>query len=107
MPQFHQAGPEARARLAKRTPADVEREPICRAIRELRGDQTLELIPDEGESMRKVKLLANRVARETGRAIKDGETEDGSLLVWLADAPDGRRRRRRRTVVQGDAADEE
>jgi len=107
MPEVRQAGPEARARLVKRSPRDAEREPIRQAIRDLRGDQTLELIPDEGETMRKLKTLASRAANEIGRAVKYGETRDGSLLVWPADAPNGRRRRSRRTGVQGDVAEDE
>jgi hypothetical protein len=93
VPQFHEAGPEARSRLAKRAPRDAEREPIRQAIRELGGDQTLELILDEGESMRKLKLLASRAAKEAG-----------TLLVWLADAPNGRRRRRRKQADPADSA---
>ena len=104
MPEIRRAGPEARARLARRGPREAEREPIRQAIRDLAGDQTLELIPDEGESMRKLKTLATRVAKEAGRPIKYGETHDGSLLVWLADAPDGRRRRRRRQADPADMA---
>ncbi len=96
VPQFRQAGPEARARVAKRSPADRERAPIREAIRDLRGDRTIELIPDAGESLRRLKTLATRAATEAGRAIRYGETQEGSLLVWLADdESDGRRRRRR------------
>ena len=92
MPEIRHAGPEARSRLAKRSPADAELEPIRQAIRGLGRDQTLELVPDEGESMWKLKTLATRAANETGRAIRYGETHDGSLLVWLAEE---RRRPRR------------
>ncbi len=98
VPQFIQAGPEARARLARRSPADRERGPVREAIRDLRGDRTIELIPDAGESLRGLKTLASRAATDAGRAIKYGETQEGSLLVWLADdEADGRRRRRRST----------
>ena len=106
MPEIRNAGPEARARLTKRSPAEIEREPIRQAIRDLRGDQTLELIPDAGETMRKLKMLATRAGKAAGRAIKYGETHDGSLLVWLADAPNGRRRRRRRQSGPADVTDE-
>ena len=76
MPQIRQAGPEARARLAKRARADDEREPIRQAIRNLRRDETLELIPDEGENMRRLKTLASRAANDVGRDIRYGETQD-------------------------------
>ena len=95
MPKIRQAGPEARARLVKQGRAYSEREPYREAILAIEGDAAVELIPDEGESMRKLKTLTARAAKEVGRAVKYGETQEGTLLVWLADAPNGRRRRRR------------
>lgn len=94
MPEIRHAGPEARERLVKGGHRASEREPIRDAIRTLSGDQTLELIPDEGETMRKLKTIATRAATEVGRTVRYGETQEGSLLVWLSN---GGRRRRRRT----------
>ncbi len=101
MVQVRQAGPEARARLAKQGRGYSEREPYRQAILALVGDATVELVPDEGETIRKLRLLTNRAAKEAGRDVKYGETQEGSLLIWLAEpskagsAPVKRRRRKR------------
>ena len=98
MVQVRQAGPEARARLVRDSRGYSEREPYRQAILALEGDATVELVPDEGESLRKLKLLTSRAAKEAGRNIKYGETQEGSLLIWRAEAdlPHQRRTRRRR-----------
>jgi len=73
-------------------------QPYRQAILSLASDATVEPIPDEGESLRKLKLLTNRAAREIGRNVKYGETQEGSLLIWLANqeaTPQKRRRRRK------------
>jgi hypothetical protein len=44
----------------------------------------LELEPDAGESLRKLRLNVKRAAKEVGREIEHGESETGTLLVWLA-----------------------
>jgi hypothetical protein len=84
----------------------VERQPYRQAILGLEGNATVELIADEGESMRRLKLLTSRAAREVGRAVKYGEAHEGSLLVWLADrgAPPRTRTRRRRKADPADLA---
>ena len=107
MVEVRQAGPEARARLAKQGRGYSEREPYRQAILALVGDATVELVPDEGETIRKLRLLTNRAAKEAGRDVKYGETQEGSLLIWLADqeAPRQRRtRRRRKNEPSGEAA---
>ncbi len=96
MVEVRRAGPEARARLAKQGRGYSEREPYRRAILGLAGDATIELIPDEDESLQKLKLLTTRAAREVGTAVKYGETYDGSLLLWRAEADTPRQRRTRR-----------
>ncbi len=96
MVQVRQVGPDARARLAKQGRGYSEREPFHQAILGLAGDATIELIPDEDESLQKLKLLTSRAAREVGTAVKYGETQDGSLLIWLAEADTPRQRRTRR-----------
>ncbi len=100
MVEIRQAGPTARARLAKHGRSYAEREPYRQAILGLAGDATVELIPDAGESLRKLKTLTSRAAREVGTAVKYGKTTDGSLLIWLTEpgAPRQRRTRRRRTA---------
>ncbi len=98
MVQVRQAGPEARARLAKQGRGYLEREPYRQAMLDLAGDATVELIPDEGESLQKLKRLTKRAAQEVGKVVKYGETHEGSLLIWLAaaDMPGQQRTRRRR-----------
>ena len=96
MVEVRQAGPEARARLAKQGRGYAEREPYRQAIRALEGDATVELVPDEGESIRKLRLFTSRAAKEAGRNVKYGETQEGSLLVWLAEQEATRQKRRRR-----------
>ncbi len=104
MVQVRQAGPEARARLAKQGRGYSEREPYRQAILALVGDATVELVPDESETIRKLRLLTNRAAKEVGRDVKYGETQEGSLLIWLAnqEAPRQRRTRRPRKVDPAD-----
>ncbi len=68
MVEVRQAGPEARARLAKHGRGYLEREPYRQAILGLAGDATVELIPDEGESLQRLKLLTGRAAQEVGKA---------------------------------------
>ena len=81
MPTIQVRGLEARSRL--RTKGSDDRAPYREAIANLAGDQVLELIPEDGESLRKLKTLTSRAANEVGQGVKYGETEDGSLLVWL------------------------
>ena len=94
MVRVRKVGPEARSRVipggaARR--AYHLRTPIREAITALRGDDMIELEPDERETLRHVKLVARRAAREASQEVEYGETEQGTLLVWL-----GQRQRRRR-----------
>lgn len=52
-------------------------------IADLANDRALELIPDAGESLRAVKLMVSRAAKEVGRDVLYGETPEGTLVVWL------------------------
>jgi hypothetical protein len=58
--------------------------PTARLSRSCRATGTLELIPDDGETLRTLRRATNRAAKEIGRDVKHGETQDGTLLVWLA-----------------------
>jgi hypothetical protein len=60
----------------------------------LSDGQMLELEPDYGETMCRLKLIARIAAREMGKEVQYGETEQGSLLVWLAEPKQIRRCRR-------------
>lgn len=84
----------ARARLRQARPDS--RAPYREAIARLAGNRVLELTPDEGESLRKLKLMVSRSAGEVGREIAYGETIEGTLLVWPASI----KRRPRRAHVE-------
>ena len=100
MPRISEGGRDARARL-KNTGRSNPRAPYIEALATLKGDRTLEIIPDEGETLRQIRGSLTRAAKEAGKAVKSGETQDGSLLVWLAEpskagpAPVKRTRRKR------------
>ena len=101
MAGINRVGPDARSRLVRRGPGAKGfelRAPIREAIAALRGQETFELVPDPGESMRNVKLVARRAGKEVGKDIQYGETREDTLLVWLAEPT--RRRRRRRAADQ-------
>src|SRR6266567_5014264 len=83
MPQITTVGLEARDRLVKRTHGYDDRAPYRQAIANLTDDRALELQPDEGETLRKLKLNVARAAKEANRQVAYGESETGSLLVWL------------------------
>ena len=106
MVKISEASPDARSRLVRKGPGTEAyqlRAPIREAITKLRGEDAIELTPDADETLRQVKLVARRAARDVGREIQYGETEENTLLVWLAEPT--RRRRRRRGAEQEQAAD--
>ena len=96
MPQIRQQDSTAKQRLKQRTKGYQEREPYRQAIASLSGDNTVELVPEEGESIRKIKLNLARAAKELGRSVSYGETEQNTVLAWLSDADTAPRRRRGR-----------
>lgn len=95
MPQIRQQDATAKNRLKQRTKGFQEREPYRQAIGTLSADNTVELTPEDGESLRKIKLNLARAAKETGLAIGYGETRDNSVLAWLTNGEAPRRRRGR------------
>jgi hypothetical protein len=101
MVRITEAAPESRGRVIPGGPGSRAyqlRAPIREAIATLEGEQMLEVEADLGETLRRLKVMTRRAAREVGKDVQYGETEQGTLLVWLA-APT-RRRRRRRTGEQ-------
>jgi hypothetical protein len=66
-------------------------------IEELSKDGMLALRPDDGDSMRALKVQVARAARAAGRQdeVLYGESESGELEVWLRDRP------RRMSPVKG------
>ena len=84
MPKISEVGRDARTRL-KGTGRPNPRAPYIEALDTLEGDQTLEITPDESETLRMIRANLTRAAKEVGKAIKSGETQEGTLLVWLAE----------------------
>jgi hypothetical protein len=87
MARFTEVGIEARNRLARRTRGYDARAPFREALTNLTAGQQLEVMPDEGESLRSLKLNLARAAKEVNRNAHYGETQEGSLIVWLEDKP--------------------
>ncbi len=84
----------AKRRLKNQSKGYQEREPYRAALQELRPDGLLELVPDTGETLRKIKLSLARAAKEVGRSVGYGETTENTVLAWLKDS-DGTQRKRR------------
>ena len=93
MPRFHQVGLEARARL--RTKGADARASYREAIANLEDGQLIELEPESGETLRSLRVNLRRAAKEVGREVQSGETNEGTLLVWLAQSAQPTRRGRR------------
>ena len=58
-------------------------------LEELSSDGMLALRPDEGDSIRALKVQVSRAAKAAGRKddILYGESANGELEVWLRDKP--------------------
>lgn len=97
MVKTRQLGPEAKSRLARKGAAAVWRQPFIEAIQGLSGEQVIELEPEEGETLRQIRMRLAWTARELAKDIRVGETLDGTLLVWLGQ-PEGTRRRRTKHI---------
>jgi hypothetical protein len=82
--------------VKQRTKGYQEREPFRQAITELTLDSAIEVTPDSGESLRKLKLNLARASKEVTRNIGYGETGDNTVLVWLDEGNTGQKRRRAR-----------
>jgi hypothetical protein len=90
---------EARRRLKSEARGYAERAAYREAIGNLTDDRMLELEPDEGETMRGLKLTVTRAAKEVNRDVRYGESEQGTLLVWLQDRPRRTRGPRRKSTT--------
>ena len=106
MPRFTQVGLDARSRLVSGGKGYQERAPFREAVANLSGDGMVEIEPEQGERLQAIRVRLRRAAKEVGRQVQVGETQEGTLLVWLADAGQPvRRRRRRRGVEDGQGQD--
>ena len=92
---------DARSRLRGGSARDSARAPYRAAIANLARDRAIELTPDAGESMRALKLNVTLAAREVGRHVAYGVSEEGTLLVWL-ERPRLRRGPRRGQVLESE-----
>ena len=102
MAQIRKVDASARDRLKHRTKGYQEREPYRKAVESLSGNAIIELEPDSGETLRKIKLNLARAAKELKRSISYGETEQNTVLAWLADTNATPRRRRARRAKTTD-----
>ncbi len=96
MAQIRKVDASARDRLKHRTKGYQEREPYRKALESLSSNAVIEVEPDSGETLRKIKLNLSRAAKELNRSISYGETEQKTVLAWLADSEASPRRRRTR-----------
>jgi hypothetical protein len=99
MVRISEAGPEAKARLVSGLRGPTWKQPYLDAINGLAGEDVLEFEPDEGETLRQVRVRIARAAKDLGRTLRVGETQEGTLLVWLAEAHTPLRRPRRRKAA--------
>ena len=96
MAQIREVDVSAKQRVKQRTKGYQEREPFRTAVQNLSSDKAIELAPESGESLRKLKLNIARAAKEVGRNVAYGETGDGMIVAWLTDGDGGPKRRRGR-----------
>ena len=96
MAQIREVDVSAKQRVKQRTKGYQEREPFRQAVANLTADRAIELMPESGESLRKLKLNLARAAKEVGRNISYGETGDNAIVAWLDEGNSGQKRRRAR-----------
>ena len=99
MAQIREVDVSAKQRVKQRTKGYQEREPFRQAVQNLSADRAIELSPEPGESLRKLKLNLARAAKEVGRNISYGETGENTIVAWLSDGDAAPKRRRARKVA--------
>src|SRR6266540_4914570 len=82
---------EAQTRLKGRAAGADARAPYREAIANLSETRMLELELDDGETRRSLKLNITTAAKEINRPVAYGESDSGTLLVWLQDKPKQKR----------------
>ena len=79
--------------------------PLVSQLEEMTADDLLAFRPDEGETMRALKVQVSRAANRAGRKdqIQYGEGDNGELEVWLREKPRQKRgpRKSRTTTSEG------
>ena len=103
MPIFKDVGPEARGRLVSTSKGFQQRQVYRDMLSRLEDGREVEVEPEAGETIRKIKVNVRRSANEVGISIGYGETQDGTLLVWKA-APRERGRRQGRPRKSAEAS---
>lgn len=84
MPLFTQGTSADLTRVVGKTASGFNyRQPFREALENLRPGVTLELSPNDGENIRKLKTNITWAAHEVNVKVSYGETTDGTLLVWL------------------------
>jgi hypothetical protein len=96
MAQIREVDASAKQRVKQRTKGFQERLPFRLAVANLTNEKAIELAPDHGESLRKLKLNLARAAKEVGRNISYGETGENTIVAWLSDGDAAPKRRRAR-----------
>lgn len=96
MAQIREVDASAKQRVKQRTKGFQERAPFRQAVQNLSPEKAIELAPDHGESLRKLKLNLARAAKEVNRNISYGETGENTIVAWLSDGDSAPKRRRSR-----------
>jgi hypothetical protein len=95
MPVFKDVGPEARDRLISISKGYQQRQVYRDMLGRLDDGKDIEVQPEAGETIRKIKVNVRRAANDVGVNVAYGETREGTLLVWKEAARERRGRRGR------------
>ncbi len=101
MPIFHEAAPDARERLVNKSQGFDARGIYREYLSQLESGKMWAITPEEGETLRKLKVNVRRAANELNLNVGYGDSEDGTLLVWREE----RQRIRRPRKHKGQAED--
>jgi hypothetical protein len=94
MPAFREAEADARERLVQKGKGYQARQVYRDMLAQVGGGRTIEVRPEDGETIRKLKVNIRRAANELKlENIHYGETRDGMLLVWSEPKAEGERKR--------------
>src|SRR5688500_14386526 len=78
MPRIRQVEPDTRDRLVRSGRGHAQLRPYLEAIASLKGNQMLEVEPEERETMRLIRLRVTRASRQLGKELTCGTTREGS-----------------------------